>query len=116
MPGDSLIPASQLDATRGIEIGAPPESVFPWLVQMGPGRAGWYSYDWIDNAGRPSATVINQEWQSVNEGDSLGSQGGSNSWWPSDATPMTSCSGSRSRARSHSRWATGCDAKGRGHG
>jgi hypothetical protein len=44
--------------TRAITIAAPPEQVWPWLVQLGYGRAGWYSYDWIDNDNLPSADRI----------------------------------------------------------
>ncbi len=44
--------------TRAVTIGAPPSEIWPWLVQIGYGRAGWYSYDRIDNDGRPSATRI----------------------------------------------------------
>jgi hypothetical protein len=69
MPGDELIDAPQLNATRSITIAAPPEHVFPWIRQMGFGRAGWYSYDLIDNLGRRSATRIHPEWQNVNSGD-----------------------------------------------
>lgn len=75
-PGDDLVPGPQLEATRAIDLPAPPEQVFPWLVQMGPGRAGWYSYDWIDNGGTPSARRIHPEWQDVEAGDSLGSMAG----------------------------------------
>ena len=57
MPGDDLIPDAA-STTRAITIAAPPEQVWPWLVQLGYGRAGWYSYDWIDNDGRPSADRI----------------------------------------------------------
>ena len=45
-----------------IEIAAPPDRVWPWLVQMGFGRAGWYSWDLIDNLGRRSATELHPEW------------------------------------------------------
>jgi hypothetical protein len=75
-PGDDLIASPQLSATRAGDLAAPPADVFPWLVQMGPGRAGWYSYDRIDNAGRPSARRIHPEWQLVGQGDSLGSMAG----------------------------------------
>ena len=44
--------------TRAIGIAAPAGQVWPWLVQIGFGRAGWYSYDWIDNDRRPSASTI----------------------------------------------------------
>ena len=63
--GDDLVPSARLTATRAITIDAPPSAVFPWLRQMGFGRAGWYSYDWIDNLGRRSAEVILPEWQQV---------------------------------------------------
>ena len=58
MPGDEVIPNPTLFTTRAITIRARPEEIWPWLLQMGYGRAGWYSYDRIDNAGRPSARRI----------------------------------------------------------
>ena len=69
MPGDDLVPDATLVATRSITLDAPPAQVFPWLRQMGFGRAGWYSYDLIDNLGRRSATRIHPEWQDVRAGD-----------------------------------------------
>ena len=50
--GDDLCENASLIATRSITISAPPQDVFPWIRQMGFGRAGWYSYDWLDNLGR----------------------------------------------------------------
>src|SRR5215207_6601987 len=47
----------------------PPDQVWPWLVQIGSGRAGWYTYDRIDNAGVPSATEIIPELQQLAVGD-----------------------------------------------
>jgi hypothetical protein len=47
LPGDDLVPA-RWQTTRGITICAPPGEVWPWLVQMGYGRGGWYSYDWLE--------------------------------------------------------------------
>jgi len=49
LPGDELLPHPQLLSTRAITIEAAPTTVWPWLVQMGSGRAGVYSYDWIEN-------------------------------------------------------------------
>ena len=46
--GDDLMPYPDIVATRVVEIDAPPSAVWPWLVQMGPGRAGAYTYDWIE--------------------------------------------------------------------
>lgn len=48
LPGDGLLPDADLVATRAIAIEAPPAEVWPWLVQIGVGRAGAYSYDWLD--------------------------------------------------------------------
>jgi hypothetical protein len=49
MPGDDLIDNPTIELTRAITIAAPPAEVWPWLVQMGYRRAGWYSYDLFDN-------------------------------------------------------------------
>jgi hypothetical protein len=67
--GDDLVPDARLIATRCIDISAPPHEVFPWLRQMGFGRAGWYSWDIIDNLGRRSARRIHPEWQHLAAGD-----------------------------------------------
>jgi hypothetical protein len=69
--GDHLCPDARLVATRSITLAAAPTDVFPWLRQMGFGRAGWYSYDWIDNRGRASATTIRPEWQGADSGDTV---------------------------------------------
>lgn len=69
--GDTLCPDATLIATRSITINAAPHDVFPWIRQMGFGRAGWYSYDWLDNLGRKSATKVHDEWQSVQSGDKI---------------------------------------------
>jgi hypothetical protein len=59
LAGDELIPAAMGTLTHAITIDGPPVAVWPWLVQMGAGsRAGWYSYDFLDNGGLPSATRI----------------------------------------------------------
>jgi hypothetical protein len=69
--GDDLCSNATLIATRSITISAPPQDVFPWIRQMGFGRAGWYSYDLLDNLGRKSATSIIDKWQSVVAGDKI---------------------------------------------
>ena len=48
VPGDELMPDADIVSTRAVEIDAPPWAVWPWLVQMGPGRGGAYTYDWIE--------------------------------------------------------------------
>ncbi len=69
--GDDLCPDARVVATRCITLPAPPVEVFPWLRQMGFRRAGWYSYDWLDNLGRRSATVIDPAWQDVDSGSRI---------------------------------------------
>jgi hypothetical protein len=70
MPGDEIIPDAA-STTRAITIHARPEQIWPWLVQLGFGRAGWYSYDWIDNDGHPSADRIQSEHQHLEVGDQI---------------------------------------------
>jgi hypothetical protein len=74
MPGDELIPDPDTLATRAITIDAPPTALWPWLVQMGSGRGGAYTYDWIENLfglGMHSADEILPEFQGLAEGDVL---------------------------------------------
>ena len=69
MPGDELVPGSQTFCTRAITIDAPPESVWPWLVQVGFGKTGFYSNDLLDNLAHPSASRILEEFQDPKVGD-----------------------------------------------
>ena len=69
MPGDEVVERPNFVATRAVTIEATSEEVWPWLMQIGSGRAGFYSYDWIDNAGRPSVREIIPEYQHVEVGD-----------------------------------------------
>jgi hypothetical protein len=69
MPGDELVPVSHFTATRAMTIDASPEAVWPWLMQVGYRRAGFYSYDLLDNLGRPSARTILPAWQSLQAGE-----------------------------------------------
>lgn len=62
LPGDELLPTADLIATRAISIAAPPEAVWPWLVQIGNGRAGAYSYDFLDNL---MGLDIHSSWQII---------------------------------------------------
>jgi hypothetical protein len=75
--GDELLAEADLVATRAISISTPPSAVWPWLVQMGPGRAGAYTYDWIENLfglNMHSADRIHPEWQELEVGDVLRSK------------------------------------------
>lgn len=69
MPGDELVDRPPLFVTRAVTVDVPPEDVWPWLVQAGTGRAGWYNYDLIDNLGRRSADRVLPQWQGLAVGD-----------------------------------------------
>jgi uncharacterized protein YndB with AHSA1/START domain len=71
LPGDDLLPDAAKTLTHAITIGAPPEEIWPWLVQMGCRRGGFYSIDVLDNAGVPSAREIRPELQSLAVGQIL---------------------------------------------
>lgn len=72
LPGDELLEDPAVVSTRAITIDAPPPAVWPWLVQMGSGRGGAYTYDWIENLfglGMHSAETVHPEWQNLAVGD-----------------------------------------------
>jgi len=69
LPGDDEVQDPQVASTRAISIRAPARLVWPWLVQMGWRRAGWYSYDVIDNDRIPSADHIIGTLQGLQPGD-----------------------------------------------
>src|SRR5207253_707859 len=71
LPGDDLVPSPRARFTRAITLDAPPQQVWPWLVQIGCHRAGWYSYDDLDNGGQPSADHILPEFQDLAVGDEI---------------------------------------------
>lgn len=80
LPGDELVPDPMLGYTHAISIAAPPSAIWPWLVQIGQGRGGLYSYDGLENlAGCKihSVDMILPEHQNPNPGDlvRLGPQG-----------------------------------------
>ena len=68
LPGDGLLVRSDLTATRAITVAAPPERIWPWLVQLGWGRGGFYSYDALENLiglGIHSAERVEPQWQDL---------------------------------------------------
>lgn len=69
MQGDEIVPRASFNATRAITIKAPPPDVWPWIVQMGYRRAGFYTYDIADNAGFRSADHVLEEYQQFAVGD-----------------------------------------------
>src|ERR1700676_4202375 len=71
MPGDEIQPQPIFNATRAVTIDARPAQIWPWLLQIGYRRAGWYGYDWIDKYGIPSAPHIIPQLQHLKVGDDL---------------------------------------------
>ena len=71
MPGDHLLTGAQYRCTRAITIDATPGEVWPWLVQVGYRRAGWYAGDLLDNFARPSVWRIVPELQDLRVGQWL---------------------------------------------
>ena len=81
LPGDEIVPGAKSPSTMAVTIDLPPSEVWPWLVQMGCDRAGFYSWDRLDNGGRPSATEIHPEWQTLAVGDRVVSTPDGRAWF-----------------------------------
>jgi hypothetical protein len=74
LPGDEIVPLPRKWSTRAISIEAPAEAVWPWIVQIGQGRGGLYSYDWLENLAGcniHSADRIIPELQHLRAGDNV---------------------------------------------
>lgn len=77
LPGDEMITdgvKSKINMTQAITIDAPPETVWPWLAQLGQDRAGWLSYDWLERLcgfGITNVYRIVPEWQDIKAGDAF---------------------------------------------
>ncbi|MBX3056388.1 MAG: hypothetical protein KF770_07945 [Anaerolineae bacterium] len=72
LPGDDMVPNANLRSTKGITIQAPPEAIYPWLLQIGVDRGGMYSYDWLENLFGLNVHTTDQivpEYQNVQVGD-----------------------------------------------
>ena len=73
MLGDDIVPRPNYHAMLAVTIDATPESIWPWLVQMGRGRGGLYSYDWLDQLfgylDGPSANAVLPQFQHLAVGD-----------------------------------------------
>jgi hypothetical protein len=91
LPGDELIAEPAGQVTRAIEIAAPPEAVWPWVIQLGADRGGFYSYDRLENLFRldiHSADRIVPEWQERAVGDLVHADAkGGNGWYVIDVRP-----------------------------
>jgi hypothetical protein len=74
LPGDEVVTQPRYQTTHAITIQAPPRAVWPWLVQLGQGRGGLYSYDWLENLfglGFRSTDRILPELQTLQVGDQV---------------------------------------------
>ncbi|MFE6969911.1 SRPBCC family protein [Isoptericola sp. NPDC057653] len=74
LPGDDLVPAADVVATRAVGIGTPPSEVWPWLVQLGYGRGGFYSHDRLERMvglDIRSADRVEAAWQDLAVGDQV---------------------------------------------
>lgn len=84
LPGDEIIPDPKAQTDHAVTIDAPPSCVWPWVVQMGWGRAGWYTARWVDRlffpANGPSADRIIPELQQIEVGTFI-----------PDGPPQTEC-------------------------
>ncbi len=84
LPGDHLVAEPAAEATRAVTVEAPPEAVWPWIVQIGADRGGFYSYDWLENLaglGVHSARRVVPAWQGLAEGDVVYADAGRTGGW-----------------------------------
>lgn len=88
LPGDDIVTGADFIATRGITVRAQPNEIFPWIMQIGSGRAGWYSIDWIDNGGRKSSGEILPQFQQIEKDQFIPfTPDGKNGMWVEDYIP-----------------------------
>ncbi len=71
LPGDAIVTAPVMSYTHAIDIEAAPEDVWPWIAQLGAGRGGWYSYDWLERFVGKSADHVVPELQEPRIGDEI---------------------------------------------
>lgn len=88
LPGDDVLPTASYQTTRAVTIRASVESIWPWLVQMGQDRAGFYTHNWVERvlqSGIPDIAEIHPEWQHLDPGDLMRTnrdRGGKALGWP----------------------------------
>lgn len=80
-PGAEIIPGGTRSTTMAVTIDAPPSVVWPWLAQMGVGRAIWYTWDYWRLWGRRSAEEIHPEWQDISVGYHMAAVPDGSMWW-----------------------------------
>jgi hypothetical protein len=88
LPGDDVLPTVDYQTTRAVTIQASAPSIWPWLVQMGQDRAGFYTHNWVERllrSGIPDVSEIHPEWQHIAAGDLVRTNrdlGGKALGWP----------------------------------
>ncbi len=91
LPGDDLVSEPARQSTRAITVRAPAAQVWPWLVQLGADRAGFYSYDWLENLfrlGIHSADEVVPAWQQRAVGDLVHADAaGTGGWYVARVVP-----------------------------
>jgi len=79
LPGDEIVPEADAVETRVVTVKASPATIWPWLVQIGQGRAGYYSYEQLENLfglKMKNAESINPDWQHLQVGDIIRAEPG----------------------------------------
>ena len=88
LPGDDVVPHARYVTTRATTIRAEPDAIWPWLVQMGQDRAGFYTHNWVERllrSGIPDVAEVHPEWQRLEAGDLVRTNhdvGGKAMGWP----------------------------------
>src|SRR5262245_31303093 len=108
-PGDEIVPGADVVMDRAFTLPAPPESVWPWLVQLGKDRAGWYLTRRVERAIPPSRRAlrhIDPRWQDLAVGDVIPDWGGRNETFRVEIMePPFALVHSSLRGRTHLSWA-----------
>ncbi len=75
LPGDDLVPAPNYQTTHAALIHTTPQDIWPWIIQLGYRRGGFYSYDWLERqaglTGLHSADRVMPDWQEIHSGDTI---------------------------------------------
>jgi hypothetical protein len=107
-PGDALVEPADVVMDRAFTVGAPPEAVWPWLVQLGKGRAGWYLPRAIERflpGSRRAARSLNPAWLLLEAGDVIPDYGGRNETFQvAQITPPTALVYQSRRGRTSLTW------------
>jgi hypothetical protein len=88
LPGDDIEPEARYVTTRALTIEAPATAIWPWLVQMGQDRAGFYTHNWVERilrSGIPDVHQLHSEWRALEVGDLMRTNhdiGGKAMGWP----------------------------------